>query len=100
MLVAVAATALMVVSSATAAPRTPKSTKAGVRCVIAGVTFLAQNNLLSAAAQRKIDYDSIDSDSDNGEGAINTDLPAGSFLALGTVVRLHFTNPELFDWCN
>jgi hypothetical protein len=103
MLAAVAATALMVVSSATAAPRTTQSTqgtKAGVRCVIAGVTFLTQNNLLSAAAQRKIDYDAIDSDTGNGEGAINTDLPAGSFLSLGTVIRLHFTNPELFDWCN
>jgi hypothetical protein len=100
MLAAVAATALMVASSATAAPRTSQSTREGVRCVIAGVTYLAQNDLLRAAAQRQIDYDAIDSDLDDGAGAINTDLPAGSYLPLGTVIRLHFTNPELFDWCN
>ena len=61
--------------------------------------FLIQNDLLRAAALQQIDYDTIDSDSGGSEGLINTDLPPGSFLSLGTVIRLHFTNPELFDWC-
>lgn len=72
----------------------------GARCVAAGVSFLVQNGLLKEAALRQIDYDMLDSDGGGDAGAINTDLPPGSFLSLGTVIRLHFTNPELFDWCN
>lgn len=72
---------------------------AGARCVKAGVGFLIENDLLRAAALRQIDYDTIDSDGGGSAGLINADLPAGSYLPLGTVVRLHFTNPELFDWC-
>jgi hypothetical protein len=72
---------------------------AGARCVKAGVKFLIENDLLRAAALRQIDYDTIDSDGGGDAGLINTDLPPGSFLSLGTVIRLHFTNPELFDWC-
>ena len=72
----------------------------GAPCVQARGRFLLDNGLLTAAARQQIDYDAIDSDSGGTEGAINTDLPAGSFLPLGTVIRLHFTNPELFDWCS
>ncbi len=80
----------------------------GARCVKAGVTFLVQNDLLSAAAVRQIDYSDLDTDvgptpgnddTYNVSGPINTDLPNGANLSLGDVVRLHFTNPELFDWC-
>jgi hypothetical protein len=31
---------------------------------------------------------------------INTNLPTPAFLPPGAVVDLHFTNPELFDWCS
>jgi hypothetical protein len=71
----------------------------GARCVKAGVRFLIKNDLLLAAARQQVDYDTIDSDSGGGEGLINTDLPSPAFLPLGTVVALHYTNPELFDWC-
>lgn len=72
----------------------------GVRCVAAGVKFLIKNDLLVAAARQQVDYDTIDSDSGGSEGAINTDLPTPAFLPLGTVIKLHYTNPELFDWCS
>ena len=64
------------------------------------MNFLVKNDLLVAAARQQVDYDTIDSDSGGSEGAINTDLPSPSFLPLGTVIKLHYTNPELFDWCN
>jgi len=72
----------------------------GARCVAAGVSFLVQNGLIVDAARQQVDYDTIDSDSGGNEGLINTDLPTPAFLPLGTVIKLHFTNPELFDWCN
>ncbi len=97
---AIAATAVLaLVPAAGASPRNADALR-GVRCVAAGVQFLVQNDLLVAAARRQVDYDTIDSDSGGSEGAINTDLPSPSFLPLSTVIRLHFTNPELFDWCN
>ena len=66
----------------------------------AGVKFLASNGLLVKAALRQVDYDTIDSDGGGDAGLINADLPTPAFLPLGEVIRLHFTNPELFDWCN
>jgi hypothetical protein len=96
---AIAATVVLaLVPVAGASSRSADSVR-GARCVAAGVQFLIQNNLLVAAARRQVDYDAIDSDSGGSEGLINTDLPAGSFLPLLTVIQLHFTNPELFDWC-
>jgi hypothetical protein len=96
-----AAAAVAIVPTATAASSARGADAVnGARCIAAGVSFLIQNDLLVAAARQQIDYDTIDSDSGGSEGAINTDLPAGSYLPLGTVIRLHFTNPELFDWCN
>ena len=105
---AIAATAaLALVPAALAGGGNSSNAIAGARCVKAGVTFLVQNNLLRAAALRQIDYSDLDSDETNppnddtytADGAINTDLPNGANLALGEVIRLHFTNPELFDWC-
>ena len=94
-----AASVLLLVPTAGASSRHPDSLR-GVRCVAAGVNFLVQNNLLVAAARQQVDYDTIDSDSGGSEGLINTDLPPHSFLPLLTVIKLHYTNPELFDWCN
>ena len=91
--------ALSLVSVGNAQPRQASDSLKGVRCVVAGVQFLIQNDLLIAAAKQQLDYDTIDSDSGGSEGLINTDLPTPSFLPLGTVIRLHYTNPELFDWC-
>jgi hypothetical protein len=98
LLAALAATALLAVVP-TATANNSADALAGARCVKAGVTFLVQNGLLRDAALTQIDYDTIDSDGGGTAGLINTDLPAGSYLSLGTVIRLHFTNPELFDWC-
>ena len=96
-----AAAAVALVPTATAAPSAQGADAVrGARCIAAGVGFLAENRLLAAAARQQIDYDTIDSDSGGSEGLINTDLPAGSYLPLGAVIRLHFTNPELFDWCS
>ena len=75
-------------------------TLSGEKCVKAGVGFLIENDLIGPAARGEVDYDAIDSDTAPfTSGLVNTDLPAGSFLPLGTVVSLHLTNPELFDWC-
>jgi hypothetical protein len=80
----------------------------GARCVKAGVAFLVTNDLLRAAAVREIDYSDLDTDAGPApgnddaysmSGPINIDPPNGANLSLGEVVRLHFTNPELFDWC-
>ena len=97
-LAATGATAALLISPVASANNSADAI-AGARCVKAGVAFLVQNGLISAAAQRQIDYDSIDTDA-GSPGLINADLPPNSFLSLGTVIRLHFTNPELFDWCN
>ena len=97
-LAATSATAALLISPVASANNSSQAIE-GARCVKAGVAFLVQNNLISAAAQQQIDYDTIDTDA-GSPGLINADLPAGSFLSLGTVIRLHFTNPELFDWCN
>jgi hypothetical protein len=77
-----------------------QATLSGEKCAKAGVNFLIENDLILAASRGEVDYDAIDSDTAPfTSGAINTNLPAGSFLPLGAVVELHLTNPELFDWC-
>jgi hypothetical protein len=68
----------------------------GGACVRAGIDTLSSLGLLQAAAQRSIDYSTL---ADPADGPIYADLPAGSFLSLGQVVKLHTTNPELFAWC-
>ena len=72
----------------------------GPKCVQAGVKFLIKNDLLIAAAEGKVDYDTIDSDTAPfTSGLINADLPTPAFLPLGDVIKLHYTSPQLFDWC-
>jgi hypothetical protein len=65
-------------------------------CVQAGIGTLKELGLLRDAAQRKIDYSTL---ADPVNGPIFADLPEGSFLSLGQVVKLHVTSPELFAWC-
>lgn len=69
---------------------------AAAGCVQAGLGFLRDNGLLQAAAHKQIDYSTI---GPNGAGLISVQLPAGAYLALGQVVKLHTTNPEIFSWC-
>lgn len=90
--VAVAATAMSLALStpASAAP------SEGAACAQAGIGTLKSLGLLQAAASRQIDYSTL-ADADNGP--IYADLPAGSYLSLGQVVKLHHSNPELFAWC-
>jgi hypothetical protein len=66
-------------------------------CVQDGIGFLKANGLLKSAAQKQIDYSTLGPD---GAGLIRVQLPEGSFLSLGQVVKLHTTNPELFTWCD
>jgi len=75
----------------------PANPGAGGACVQAGIGTLKSLDLLQAAAKKQIDYSALASATD---GPIFADLPAGSFLSLGQVVRLHTSNPELFAWCN
>ncbi len=70
--------------------------KRGLRCVAAGVRTLAQLGILDDAARRQVDYSDF---ADPQNGPIFTTLPDGSYLSLGTVIKLHLTNPELFAWC-
>jgi hypothetical protein len=88
--VAVAAT----LASATPASATPNNE--GAACIQAGLATLKSLDLLQAAAQQKIDYSTL---ADPVNGPIFADLPTGSYLSLGYVVKLHKTNPELFAWC-
>ena len=75
---------------------TAPTAKRGLRCVAAGVKTLISLDLLRDAALRKVDYSTL---ADPETGPIFTTLPAGSYLSLGEVIRLHVTNPELFAWC-
>jgi hypothetical protein len=89
---AAAATALSLIVSvpASAAP------SSGAACAQAGIRTLKSLGLLQAAASRSIDYSTL---ADAEDGPIYADLPAGSYLSLGYVVKLHHSNPELFAWC-
>jgi hypothetical protein len=87
---AATATSLAVSTPASAAP------SPGAACAQAGIRTLKSLGLLQAAAHRDIDYSTL---ADPANGPIYADLPTGSFLSLGYVVRLHHTNPELFAWC-
>lgn len=95
-----AATALavpLVVGIAGPASAAPGGTPANASCVQAGIGFLRDNGLLQAAAQKQIDYSQL---GPNGLNLIAVQLPPGSFLSLGEVVKLHTTNPEYFPtWC-
>lgn len=75
----------------------PADAGAGGQCVQAGIGTLQSLGLLQAAAQKQIDYSTL---ADADDGPIFADLPEGSNLSLGQVVKLHTSNPELFAWCN
>ena len=68
----------------------------GAECAQAGISTLKSLGLLQAAAAKQIDYSTL---ADPTAGPIFADLPEGSYLSLGAVVKLHHTNPELFAWC-
>jgi hypothetical protein len=91
--IAAAALAGTVVS---AGPAAAAPANEGAACVQAGIGTLKSLGLLQAAAQQQIDYSTL---ADPVAGPIFADLPAGSYLSLGQVVKLHHTNPELFAWC-
>jgi len=86
-----ASIALATPASAAESPRTE-----GAACVQAGIGTLKSLGLLNAAAQRTVDYSTL---ADPVNGPIFAALPAGSYLSLGQVVRLHAQQPELFAWC-
>ena len=79
---------------ATAAAAAPNERGA---CVQAGLGTLMEFDLLQTAAQQELDYSIL---ADLEQGPIFDDLQPGSFLSLGTVVKLHTTAPELFAWCD
>ena len=90
-----------------AAPASAAPMNEGAACVQAGIGTLKslsgaqvgvpeERTALQAAAKQKIDY-SLLADSENGP--IFEDLPEGSYLSLGQVVKLHTKAPQLFAWC-
>jgi len=91
--VAMAMSALLAAPAAEARP----AQAASGSCVQAGIGTLKSLGLLQAAAQKQIDYSTL---ADPVDGPIFADLPEGSFLSLGQVVKLHTSNPELFAWCS
>jgi hypothetical protein len=88
--------AALAASLAVAAPASAAPSNEGAACAQAGLSTLKSLGLLNAAAQRKLDYSTL---ADPQSGPIFADLPPGSYLSLGRVVKLHHTNPELFAWC-
>jgi NO-binding membrane sensor protein with MHYT domain len=94
--IAIATAAAALTVGLAAAPATAAPKNAGAACVQAGIGTLKSLGLLEAAAQKQIDYSTL---ADATAGPIFADLPQGSFLSLGQVVKLHTTNPELFAWC-
>jgi hypothetical protein len=73
----------------------PANPGAGGQCVQAGIATLKSLDALQAAAQQQVDYAAY-----TGPDGIRLDLPEGTFLSLGQVVKLHTSNPELFAWCD
>jgi hypothetical protein len=95
-LVAGAGVVAVAATLAVATPASATPSNEGAACIQAGLSFLKSEGLLKAAAQKQIDYSEL---ANPTTGPIFTTLPAGSFLSLGQVVKLHKTNPELFLWC-
>ena len=81
----VAATALAVAPIGTAAK--PADPGKGGRCVAAGTSLLAQNGLMSQAAQGTLNYAPL------------LGMQGTLYLPLSTVISLHRTSPETFPWC-
>ena len=86
----------LVTTVAVASPASATPSNEGAACIQAGLSFLKSEGLLKAAAQKQIDYSEL---ANPTTGPIFTTLPAGSYLSLGQVVKLHKTNPDLFAWC-
>ena len=93
-LVAVAVAATLASAAPASAADTPRNQ--GAACVQSGLGTLKSAGLLQEAAQQQVDYSTL---ANSANGPIYADLPAGSYLSLGQVVKLHKTNPELFAWC-
>lgn len=94
--IALTTAALALGAGLTAAPAAAEPASPGAACVQAGLGTLKDLGLLQAAAQKQIDYSTL---ADPVAGPIFADLPEGTYLSLGQVVKLHTTNPELFAWC-
>jgi hypothetical protein len=88
--------ALAIAASIGLAAPAQAANNAGASCVQAGIGTLKSLDLLQAAAQKKIDYSTL---ADAEKGPIFADLPEGTYLSLGQVVKLHTKSPELFAWC-
>ena len=87
----------LMVGAAGSASAAEGGVRADAGCVQSGIGFLRDNGLLQAAAQQKIDYSALGPD---GLNLIAVQLPQGSYLSLGQVVKLHTTHPEYFpNWC-
>ena len=93
---ALAGTAALVATVGMAAPAQAAPANPGAACVQAGLGTLKSLGLLQAAAHKQIDYSTL---ADPAAGPIYADLPEGSYLSLGQVVKLHVKSPELFAWC-
>ena len=91
---ALAVAATLAAATPASAAETPRNE--GAACVQAGLGTLKSLGLLQAAAKKQVDYSTL---ANPATGPIFTTLPAGSYLSLGQVVKLHHTNPELFAWC-
>ena len=94
--IAITAAAVGLSVGLTAGPAAAAPANPGAACAQAGIGTLKELGLLQATAQKQIDYSTL---ADSANGPIFADLPEGSFLSLGQVVKLHTTNPELFAWC-
>jgi hypothetical protein len=94
--IAIVTTAVAVSVGLAAGPAAAAPANAGAACAQAGIGTLKSLDLLQAAAGKQIDYSTL---ADPVDGPIFADLPEGSYLSLGQVVKLHHTNPELFAWC-
>jgi hypothetical protein len=94
--IAITAAAVGLSVGLTAGPAAAAPANRGAACVQAGIGTLKTLGLLQAAAQKQIDYSTL---ADSASGPIFADLPEGSYLSLGQVVKLHRTNPGLFAWC-
>jgi hypothetical protein len=93
-----ATTALALAAPLSLALAAPASAAPNARgaCVQAGLGTLKSLDLLQAAAQKQVDYSAL---ADASDGPIFMTLETPTYLSLGTVVKLHTTNPELFAWC-
>lgn len=94
--IAIVGAAATVLTGLAAGPAAAEPADPGAACVQAGIGTLKDLGLLQAAAKKQIDYSTL---ADPVNGPIFADLPEGSYLSLGQVVKLHTTSPELFAWC-